>query len=68
MVARTRPEAELVVIFQRHGEDPETRIVPDGHRAAKTAILMIASRDALHGGRSVACPALRRGGLNGLRR
>ena len=39
MVARTRTEGELVVIFQR-----------DGERAAATAVLMIAGRGVLHAG------------------
>jgi hypothetical protein len=44
MVAQTRSEAELVVIFSRHGENDEAKIVPNGERAAVTAILMIAGR------------------------
>ncbi len=50
MVARTRTEGELVVIFSRDGERDDARIVQNGERAAKVAILMIASRDALHAG------------------
>src|SRR5215831_19316080 len=34
MLARTRTERELAVIFSRDGERPETRIVPNGERAA----------------------------------
>jgi hypothetical protein len=50
MVARTRTEAELVVIFSRPGENDEAKIVPNGERAAKVAVLMIASRGVLHAG------------------
>jgi len=50
MVARTRTEGELLVIFSRDGESDDARIVPNGERAAKVAILMIAKRDALHAG------------------
>ena len=46
MVARIRTEGELVVIFSRDGDQDDARIVPNGERAAKVAILMIASRDA----------------------
>ncbi len=42
MVARIRPEGELVVIFSRDGERDDARIVPNGHRAASAAILIIA--------------------------
>ena len=44
MVARTRTERELAIIFNRDGERPETRIVPNGERAAVSAVLMIAAR------------------------
>ena len=50
MVARTRTEGELVVIFQRDGERDDARIVPNGERAAATAVLMIAGRGVLHAG------------------
>jgi hypothetical protein len=50
MPGRTRPEGELLVIFSRDGENDDARIVSDGAKAAKVAILMIASRDALHAG------------------
>jgi hypothetical protein len=50
MVARTRPERELAIIFNRDGENPETKIVPNAHRAATVAILMIATRNELHAG------------------
>ncbi len=50
MVARTRTEGELVVIFSRDGERDDARVVQNGERAAKVAILMIASRDALRAG------------------
>jgi hypothetical protein len=50
MVARIRTEGELLVIFQRDGEPDDARIVSDGHRAAVTAVLMIAGRDVLHAG------------------
>ena len=53
MVARTRTERELVVIFNRDGETPETRIVPNGERAAVSAVLMIATRGILHDGDSL---------------
>jgi hypothetical protein len=49
-VARTKPEAELAVIFSRDGEEPETKIVPSGGRAAVTAVLMIAGRGELYAG------------------
>ena len=50
MVARTRSEGELVVIFSRDGENDEAKIVPNGERAAVTAVLMIAGRGTLHAG------------------
>jgi hypothetical protein len=50
MVARIRPEGELVVIFSRDGERDDARIVPNGERAAVTAVLMIAGRGVLHAG------------------
>jgi hypothetical protein len=50
MVARTRSEAELVVIFSRDGEQDDARIVANGERAAKVAVLMIAHRGTLHPG------------------
>jgi hypothetical protein len=40
MVARTRSEAELLVIFSRNGETDEATIVANGERAAKVAVLM----------------------------
>ena len=53
MPARTRAERELAVIFNRDGEHPETRIVPNGERAAVTAVLMISTRGILHDGDSL---------------
>jgi len=50
MVARTRAERELAIIFNRDGEQPETRIVLTGERAAMAAVLMIATRGILHDG------------------
>ena len=52
MVARgrTRSEAEFLVIFSRDGERDDARIVPNGERAAVTAVLMIAGRGVLHTG------------------
>jgi hypothetical protein len=50
MVARTRREGELLVIFSRPGEDEDMRLVSDGFRAAATAITMIANRTVLHAG------------------
>jgi hypothetical protein len=50
MVTRTRSEAELVVIFSREGERDDARMVPNGERAAVTAVLMIVGRGALHAG------------------
>ena len=50
MPARTRTEGELLVIFSRDGERDDARIVPNGERAAKVAILMIAGRGTLHAG------------------
>ncbi len=50
MVARTRTDGELVVIFSRDGERDDARIVPNGERAAVTAVLMIAGRGTLHAG------------------
>jgi hypothetical protein len=39
MVARIRPEGELVVIFSGDGETDDARIVADGHRAGPQAQL-----------------------------
>jgi hypothetical protein len=50
MVARTRTEGELLVIFSRDGERDEATIVANGERAAKVAVLMIAGRGLLHAG------------------
>jgi hypothetical protein len=50
MVARTRPEGELLVIFSRSGERDEALVVPNGERAAATAVLMIAGRGELYPG------------------
>jgi hypothetical protein len=50
MVARARAEGELLVIFSRDGERDDARIVPNGERAAVTAVLMIAGRGTLHAG------------------
>jgi hypothetical protein len=58
MVARIRPEGELVVIFSRPGENDDAQIVPNGEREAVTAVLMIAGRDALHAGRPAARAAV----------
>jgi hypothetical protein len=54
MVARTRSEAALVVIFQRDGERDDAWTVPNGERAAVTAVLMIAGRGVLHAG-AISC-------------
>jgi hypothetical protein len=50
MVVRTRPEGELVVIFSRAGEQDDARLVPNGERAAATAVMIIAARGVLHAG------------------
>jgi hypothetical protein len=50
MVGRTRTQGELLVIFQRDGENDDARIVPNGERAAVAAVLMIAGRGELHAG------------------
>jgi hypothetical protein len=50
MPARTRSEGELLVIFSRAGEPDDARIVPNGERAAVTAVLMIATRGVLRAG------------------
>jgi hypothetical protein len=50
MVARVKPEGELLVIFSRDGEQDDARIVPNGERAAVTAVLIIAGRGTLHAG------------------
>jgi len=50
MVARIRMDRELAVIFSRDGETSETRIVPNGERAASAAVVMIAHRGELHDG------------------
>jgi hypothetical protein len=50
MPARIRTERELAVIFSRAGENPETRIVPNGHRAAIVAVMLIAQRAELRDG------------------
>jgi hypothetical protein len=50
MVTQTRTDGELVVIFSREGEWDDARIVPNGERAAVTAVLMITGRGTLHAG------------------
>jgi hypothetical protein len=50
MIARIRAEGELLVIFSRDGERDDARIVPNGERAAVTAVLMIAGRGTLRAG------------------
>jgi hypothetical protein len=50
MVARVKPEGELLVIFSRDGENDDARIVPNGERAAVTAVMMIATRGVLCAG------------------
>ncbi len=50
MPGRTRTEGELLVIFSRDGEPDDARVVPNGGRAAVTAVLMIAGRGELHAG------------------
>jgi hypothetical protein len=50
MVARTRSEGELLVIFSRHGEKDEATIAANGERAAKVAVLMVAGRGTLRAG------------------
>jgi hypothetical protein len=50
MRSDSRRIVELLVIFSRDGESDDARIVANGERAAKVAILMIASRDGLHAG------------------
>jgi hypothetical protein len=48
MVARTRTyRGDLLVTFSRDGEPDEARLVPNGERAASTAIMMIAAREGL---------------------
>jgi hypothetical protein len=51
MVARVRIyRGELVVVFQRDGEDDDARLVPNGERAAVAALMMIATRGTLQAG------------------
>jgi hypothetical protein len=51
MVARIRTyRGELVVVFSRDGEPDDARLVPNGERAAVTAVMMIAQRAILHPG------------------
>jgi hypothetical protein len=57
MVARARPEGELLVIFSRAGEKDEALVVPNGERAAATAALMIAGRGVLFHGDQITVTA-----------
>jgi hypothetical protein len=50
MVARTRPEGELLVIFSRIGERDEAIVVPNPERAYTTAIVMLAQQGELFPG------------------
>jgi hypothetical protein len=50
MVARTRLETELLVIFSRDGERDDAQLVPNGERACATAVMMLAQRGVLHAG------------------
>jgi hypothetical protein len=50
MVARTRPDGELVVIFSRDGEPPDSRYVSDGKQAWASAIALISAREQLQHG------------------
>ena len=50
MVARTRSEGGMIVVFSRDGEDDDFRYVPNGERAAFTAALIIASCGVLRVG------------------
>jgi hypothetical protein len=50
MVARTRPNGELVVIFSRVGERDDARLAPNAERACQVAIMMLAGRGVLHAG------------------
>jgi len=45
---------ELAVIFSRPGEESQAKIVANSHRAAVTAIMMIANRGELHDGDKLA--------------
>jgi hypothetical protein len=50
IVARTRSEGELLVIFSRDGENDDARLIPNGERAAVATVLMITTRGTLHAG------------------
>jgi len=58
MVALTRTyRGTLLVTFSPDGEEPEQELVPTGERALKTALLMLAKRDALRDGDSLTVQA-----------
>jgi len=48
------PKEKLVGIFSRPGEESQAKIVANGHRAAVTAIMMIANRGELRNGDKLA--------------
>jgi hypothetical protein len=50
MVARTRTERGLVVIFSRDGEPPDSRYVADGKQAWASAIALISQHEELRHG------------------
>jgi hypothetical protein len=50
MVARTHPFAELVIVFERNGQEIRRLTAPDGERAAQMAALLIAQLGRLEAG------------------
>jgi hypothetical protein len=51
MVARTRPESQLLLVkFESDGEEPEACLATNGEKALKIGMLMLARRDVLRHG------------------
>jgi hypothetical protein len=55
MVARVQPHGALAVSFTRVGREIDLRVAPDGVRALKMALLMLASLDELRDGDALRC-------------
>jgi hypothetical protein len=50
MVARIKHDSALVVTFETDGEPAAFQVVPDGTRALKAALAILAVRDTLYAG------------------